>query len=304
MKQLSNPKEAINTSMTHFSLPKWRVLLSMLFLWISIGMYASTIHWITFINTNDPSVGKLDDNARKVLYSRFVNMVNSEVAQYGYDVNIYDYYGGNFTSKQCLDCIKDLQCDSTDVVVFYFIGHGCRITNDPNIRYPLMLFDDHIDNGIPISWVHNSLKNKNARLILTFAVSSNTYVDAGDKLQTEYVVLPAIRAIKTAPSGLTQCGSVIAEAFLGYKGDIIACSASPGQNSWCIQTPLGGMDVFTYFFTFSFEKLKEEPSFSWSKFLDNIAETVTESTKDMPMQGVQTPIYDYNLIPSAILDKR
>ena len=76
----------------YFSFLKWRILLSMLLLWASAGMYASTIHWITFINTNDPNVGELDDNARKVLYDKFVNKVSSEVSKYGYDANIYDYY--------------------------------------------------------------------------------------------------------------------------------------------------------------------------------------------------------------------
>ena len=166
-----------------------------------------------------------------------------------------------------------------------------------------MLFDDHINHGIPLSWVHQSLKSKKARLVLTFAVSSNTYLDINDKPQTEDVVLPPIQTIKATPSGLTQCGSVIADAFLGYKGDILVCSASLGHNSWGIPTPLGGMDVFTYLFTSSFENLKEVSSFSWSKYLDDLAAAVTESTKDMP-QGGQTPIYDYNLTPSSIHSKK
>lgn len=37
---------------------------------------AQTIHWLTFIDTEDVNVGKLDVTGRNVLYSRFVNVIS------------------------------------------------------------------------------------------------------------------------------------------------------------------------------------------------------------------------------------
>ena len=68
-----------------------RVLVFILLLNMNLLVKASTIHWITFINTDDPNVGVLDANARNLLYDHFINVVNSEVAQYGYDNKIYDF---------------------------------------------------------------------------------------------------------------------------------------------------------------------------------------------------------------------
>ena len=61
------------------------IILSALFVWLSIGVNANTIHWITFINRGDPNVGALGINTRCVLYDCFINTVNSEVSQYGYN---------------------------------------------------------------------------------------------------------------------------------------------------------------------------------------------------------------------------
>ena len=40
---------------------------------------AQTIHWLTFIDTTDPNVGKIDVNGREVLYNHFVNVVKKQI---------------------------------------------------------------------------------------------------------------------------------------------------------------------------------------------------------------------------------
>ena len=92
-----------------------------------------------------------------------------------------------------------------------------------------------------------------------------------------------------------QYKSSVANAFLGYKGDLVVCSASPGQDSWSVQTPFGSMDVFTYIFVSSFEGTLFDKSFNWPKFLDKISSATTEATNNLPLSRGQTPIYDYDM---------
>jgi hypothetical protein len=273
-----------------------KVMALFVFAFAFSSMNASTIHWITFIDTDDRNVGELDKNARNILYERFIKVVNNELGQYGYDYKIYDYYSGNYTPQDCQNCIKNLRCDTTDIVIFYHIGHGSRISKDiEHVKYPLMLIDNEIRHGIPLSWVHKSLKEKNARLTFTISIASNRYVEIGVDTDIAEVILPSIQNCEELRDADNQYKSVIANAFLGYKGDLIVCSASPEQDSWAAQTPFGSMDVFTYVFVSTFEGVIFDKSFTWPRFLTKLSETTTEVTRDMPTQGVQTPIYDYNL---------
>lgn len=280
-----------------FSFISWKKVLAVIaIICISAGLNARTIHWITFINTDDPNVGDLDKNARNILYERFVKVVNNELGQYGYDNKIYDFYSGNYTPQECQSCISSLQCDTTDIIVFYHIGHGYRISKDTkHVKYPLMLIDNEIRHGIPLSWVHKSLKEKNARLTLTISVSSNKYIETEGETNVAEVLLPSVQNYDEIEGVVSQYKSVIANAFLGYKGDLVVCSASPEQDSWAAQTPFGSMDVFTYVFVSSFEGAIFDKSFTWPKFLSRISDATTEATKDMPTRGFQTPIYDYSL---------
>lgn len=268
-----------------------------LFLCVVASLNAGTVHWITFFNTDDTNVGEYDKNARHFLYSNFINLVNTEVQQYGYDCKIYDFYGGSFSAENCKSCIANLQCDSTDVIFFYFVGHGGRTSNDfEHCKYPLLMFDNQVSRFIPMSWIHQSLKEKGAKLTMTLAVCSNIMFGYDGKTEIDEVMIPSVQSCKEVHTGETPHLSSLAKAFLGYSGDMIACSASPGQESWAVQTPFGGMDVFTYLHVSTLDIKKTEDGFSWPVFLKEVSEATTEATKEMPMQGAQTPIYDYDLI--------
>ena len=132
-------------------------------------------------------------------------------------------------------------------------------------------------------------------LVDIVAVVEVVSVEIGGDTDIAEVILPSIQNCEELKDADNQYKSVIANAFLGYKGDLIVCSASPEQDSWAAQTPFGSMDVFTYVFVSTFEGAIFDKSFTWPKFLTKLSETTTEVTKDMPTQGIQTPIYDYNL---------
>lgn len=275
-----------------------RILFILASVCISILMNASTIHWITFINTDDPNVGPSDKNAKSFLYARFVDTVSSELSLYGYKHNIVDYYDGSFTKQNCMNVVKNIECEVNDIIVFYYIGHGMRVSEDTiNYKYPTLLFDDDIESGIPLSWIHQSLKDKNARFTLTIAVSSNTYFDLEGNQMTDItdVLLPSVQNCSGTSENVSQYKSNAANAFLGYKGDIIISSASPGQCSWGAQTPFGSMDVFSYVFVSSFESKLFGKDFLWADFLKEVSKSTEEATKDMPLDRIQTPTFDYNL---------
>lgn len=65
---------------------------------------AQTIHWLTFIDTEDENVGVLDKNGREVLYNHFINPINAALKEKGYKTNIQDIHGTDLTPQKGKKC--------------------------------------------------------------------------------------------------------------------------------------------------------------------------------------------------------
>ena len=93
------------------------LLLFMLCLSFSTGMYAKTIHWLTFIDTTDRNVGEIDKSSRQLLYSRWIDLVNTTLKDNGYSVNIVDIYDSNTSPENCKKIVNSFNCGSEDIIV-------------------------------------------------------------------------------------------------------------------------------------------------------------------------------------------
>ena len=67
-----------------------KVILFLSMLLMTAMTHAQTIHWLTFIDTKDENVGEIDILGRKVLYGRYINLINAALATKGYTAKIYD----------------------------------------------------------------------------------------------------------------------------------------------------------------------------------------------------------------------
>lgn len=245
---------------------------------------AQTIHWLTFIDTTDPNVGKIDVNGREVLYSHFVNIVNSAVREKGYKSNIQDIYGTELTPQKCKDIITNLNVSSNDVVIFYYIGHGTHGDVGGDV-WPLMFMaQDNPNKLIPLKWVHDQLKAKGAKLTATIGMCCNVY--------------QPIKRTST-PSFSVNYGNIylndtekesIQKMFLEHKGDFLLSSASPGQSSGGGDTALGPMDFFTCVLVKAFEEYAYSGELEWNGLFGVVKDVINEATG-----GQQTPIFVSNL---------
>ena len=52
-----------------------KTALLILALVLTFATQAQTIHWLTFIDTTDDNVGRIDILGRQVLYNRFINVI-------------------------------------------------------------------------------------------------------------------------------------------------------------------------------------------------------------------------------------
>lgn len=251
---------------------------------VAVAANSQTIHWLTFIDTEDPNVGNLDKTGRNVLYNRFVNVVNAALHDAGYKSEIHDIYGAELSPERCKSEVERLNCSSDDIIVFYYIGHGTHAPAENN-PYPQMLLGSSDQSRfIPLKWVHDALKLKGARLTATIGMCCN--------------VIQNVSA-KNAPMFSVNYGNVeltdkertsIQNMFIGHKGDFLLCSASKGQSSLGGETPLGAMDLFTAVMVTVFEDMAYEGTLEWENLFGEVRHVVNRVTA-----GKQTPFWNNNL---------
>ena len=258
-------------------------LISLLTLFVALSVNAQVIHWITFIDTKDPEVGECDKTGHYVLYSRFVNVVNDVLADKGYIPDIHDYYDNNFSSENCTEIVNSFRCDTNDIVIFYYIGHGTHGIGDYG-PFPQMLFElkpKDESKFIPLNWVHEQLKARNPALVVTIGMCCNSFDRASAKEGPTFNV-------NYGNGYYTETEKqAIQELFLGFKGDIIVASASPGQKSYACYTQFGFMDLFTAVLVYNFETGAEVGELDWDTLLTDVKYIVHDDRN-----GRQTPYFE------------
>lgn len=250
---------------------------------LSMSAKAKTIHWITFIDTTDKrvdaqgidhGVGELDKNGRKVLYSRFIDVVNSALAEKGYKADKQDYWDTSTSPENCKKAVQNLSVEPDDIIMFYYIGHGGRPEGqDPEkYPYPQMFLAQHSDERlVPLTWVHDVLKSKGARLTITIGMCCNSETRG--------------MSPKTMPTFNVNYGNAYVEGtkidaiqklFLENKGDLLATSASPKETSaGNYLEGFGAIDFYTAALVLLFEESAKSGNIQWVSFFNDLAEFVT-----------------------------
>lgn len=276
---------------------------------------AQTIHWLTLTDTEDPNIGKLNKTGNKILHERFINAVNSVLLETGYKADIHYINGGTLSPEECISKVLDFKCETNDIVVFYYIGHGLHIETD-STQLPSMIFSiKSVPKYVPLNWLHEKLKAKGARLLVTIGDCSNIQMrsfvedltlsikdDDISSIKEEYEdvlpepPMPPKPPTRQAHIELTNAQRTsIQNLFLACKGNIIISSASLGQDSFGGRTSFGNMDFFTAAFVAAFEDSANDDGTKWNDLLNKTKKTVEEFT-----EGKQIPLWISTLSPITV----
>ena len=262
---------------------------------------AKTIHWITFIDTTnkmidnmgiDHGVGEIDKNGRKVLYAHFIDVVNAALAEKGYVADKQDYWDAQTNPVNCKKAVQNLSVEPDDIIMFYYIGHGGRPEGqDPDkYPYPQMCLAQNSDQGlIPLTWVHDVLKSKGARLTITIGMCCNS-----ESRSMTHKTKPLFSANYGNAYVEADAVSAIQKLFLESKGDLIATSASPKETSvgwdW---GQLGEFDLYTGCLVYLFNYMASNRNFDWDTFFNKLGELVPNQYPK------QHPIYTPNVTSAS-----
>lgn len=269
-----------------------------------IGQARNTIHWVTFVDTTDEwidengqkrGIGEIDINTQKILYSKWIQVINSALAEKGYKADIHKFDGNQTSPENCKSIVTTLRADKDDIIVFYYIGHGARSTADRS-KYPQMALAQNYENKcIPLEWVHRELKKKGARLTMTIGMCCNSYAE--NLTPKDNIAFSANRGTAYV-NGDEKTN--IQKLFLNNKGDIIMASSQAGQSSWgTYMEGIGPTDYFSYNLMKIFKSYMLK-SFTpdWESIFSDVQTAVNNQTlADSRRSNVQqqTPVFDVNV---------
>ena len=238
--------------------------------------FAATFHAIIFANTEDEGIGCIYDvvnmggflrDAQKETGMNLKAKVFLDVAAASPEkVDAIRNWAEvvNGWSKAHLEKeIKSLSPGKDDIVLFYYSGHGGRMSNKKG-RWPDMALQGHdlVDLQYPIDLL--AKKGVQPRLALALGDCCNSFMDRS--------AAPATRSAKAA-GGLRNL-------FLNYAGNFIASGSEPGQYS------LGGSDGGV--FTNCWLKAAYNPANpDWGSVLQSAQTMAARNT-----EGEQKPQYD------------
>ena len=257
---------------------------------------AKTIHWLTFIDTTDPNVGETDQNTRKILYARWIDLVNASLKEQGYNINIIDVYGSNTSPETCKKTINEFKCTpDEDIVVFYYVGHGTE--NTGTSKFPLMLMaSNDVNKFIPHDWVHETLMKNHPSLTVTISMCCNARQGAPGRIAPTFTPNYGNAYIDQAMS------ESIKKMFLDYTGDIKITSATPPESSWGCNSNIGLTDFFTLNLLIQFnEQLPQNSNPNWIGMMEEVKKNVSMDVRTCePIQRrfpgtTQTPCWESNL---------
>lgn len=232
-----------------------------------------TIHWLTFIDTNDEHVGEMDKNGQALLFSRFRNVVNAALSTAGYKADNQEFFGNRLTPQNCKDAITSLKCDENDIIVFYYIGHGTHAAAENN-PFPQMMMGVSWDKEryfIPLQWAHDQLKSKGARLCVTIGMCCNPIQGASAKSVLRFSSNDFSHNYGNTYITDYQIENIL-HLFLESKGDIIQATAKVGELSWGFyhEDMNGWIDSWTRNLILEFDDMmKTGKDTDWNDFLGN-----------------------------------
>lgn len=175
------------------------------------------------------------------------------------------FSGSNFKKDVLIDYLNELKVESSDVVFFYFSGHGYRTMEKTN-AWPFLAFELY-KSGIDLQWIADTIWTKKPQFALVMSDCCNNYAERGFN-PPQKKVLFNLHRIPPYYQGYDQL-------FSKAKGCVVMSSCSAGQYSY--GGNFGG--IFTTCFLASMNKEIAKPTPSWKSLMERTSSYIKHIQK-------------------------
>lgn len=182
------------------------------------------MHAIFFADTEDKSIGK----GEAVSMVKFSDMLSTICNAIGYKYLPDEFSGRYCRSFELKNWLSEFECDTSDIVVFCYLGHGTRSSEDTSVFPQMCLGESNQAYFVPLVNVSKSLAQHQARLTLVIGDCCN--VTGEYVMPKETIIAPAARTnVHSATISLMK------DLFLNTTGVITMCATKPGTYGWSNQ---------------------------------------------------------------------
>lgn len=240
------------------------------------SLEAATLHAIIVGHTEDETCG----DAITVSVSK-IHQECQRIAQYA-DMDLKETIlsGSDYDPNLVLKAVKELNTEPDDVVLYYHNSHGFRL-NSSTDPWPSALFPDH-RRSLRIGYIASLIANKPHRLSLTLVDACNVPLKRG---------FPPVFARHSYQDEKRMRAAYYA-LFRNSAGDIIACSAKPGQVAWCCS--FSGA-VFTDQWLQSIKYFSDSNKPNWCQVMERAVSQTMKTVGHYYCEDPQEPCYKTDL---------
>lgn len=198
------------------------LLLFSLFAIASTGLAQNILHAILVAATYDTSIGPAVYRSHQD-FAVFLNTIAKEI---DYEFDEITLSGNDCKNKMVMDTIDAFKCDTSDIVVFAYFGHGVRSVDDKSEFPQMCLHGEREANYIPLEYVKNRLAQHGARLTWVIGDCCNSYGEFVHSKEDKLVVQPM-----TVSRG--SAANLYPQLFKKFTGVVTMCASKKGTYGWC-----------------------------------------------------------------------
>ena len=201
---------------------KRKVLLSIVLLLSSFCASAQEVNKLRAIivaNTQDEKIGE----AAQISMNKFEGLLYEIQYTLGCGIDVKKYFGADCSRESLDNALSKFVCDTDDIVIFCYLGHGTRSKEDTSMFPQMCLGERSQGRYMPLERVKNQLANKGARLTVVIGDCCNTF--------SENVKPKEIESASSYLSGASM--SLLEELFGQSTGVITMCASEKGSYGWC-----------------------------------------------------------------------
>ena len=238
------------------------------------------LHLLAAMDTRDRFLGQGAQAAMQVIQDQF----SAAAKSIGYEYKSTILSGESFKKANLEKTLNELTIGESDIIVFYYFGHGFRYTNHTT-RFPSCFVGkngiDHPDQAAyALTDIYQTLVDKKARLTLVFAECCNNEIG---------IPAPIDSYVASWPMSVNFASKDRYKAlFLENQGSILLASSDQGQASWATSTGGYFLDSFMDAFQYQVSTGNTKPV-SWDSLLEDTKLRVRKVASSK--NRIQEPIY-------------
>ena len=192
----------------------------------ALGQNRPTMHAIIFADTYDDKIG-IGADISKAKFSGFLLAIAGEI---DYEDDIKYCTGDKCCKATLMNVLDSFHCDTADIVIFCYLGHGVRSVADTSIFPQMCLHEKYEKDFVPLEYVKTRLASCGARVTLVIGDCCNAYSENVKSKEPKDIEAADATMLPGAATNL------IDQLFVKFTGVVTMCATKPGTFGWCNRT--------------------------------------------------------------------